>query len=298
MFRNLTARNAHASSTRSAARAAAGNGRALVGNFVRPPEVRQASLREVLAWPAQKQVEEIMARCADHDPAALEAFEENAANWVGGIHLTDNLRQLEDRSRYSNDLRVRRVEADLELTLDGWSKTPHSVDLLIDRVKSDKNYRFAALYFLGVLAGDGIEASRAHQFVLDQARNNRDPAVRQWATEGLRFMGTDTALDELFDIFTHDPSSAVRDRAGCNISDCGIFERRQRLAMVPRLIDLAAAPDTNPQMRNWCFLASQEISDEHLPSDATAWRRWYQENAPRKRAQFEALDWWQVRGDS
>ena len=129
---------------------------------------------------------------------------------------------------------MRRVEADLELTLDGWSKTPNSVDLLMGHAKSDPASRPSALYFLGILAGDGIAAERAHQFVLDYARNNADPTTRQWATEGLRFVSTDAALDELFEIFTQDSSFAVRDRAGCNISDCGIFERKQRLRLVPQ----------------------------------------------------------------
>ncbi len=293
MLRNMAGRNTRSNGTRGVT-----DGRAAGEGFVRSAETRQASLQEVLSWPAQKQAEELMARCADHDTSALKAFEESVPNWVGKIHLSDNLRQLEDRASYSSDLRVRRAEADLELTLDGWAKTPNSVDLLMDRVKTDKNYRPTALYFLGMLAGDGIETDRAHAFVVSYARSDADPLVRQWATEGLRFIGTDSALDELFEIFTHDPAMSVRDRAGCNISDCGIFERKQRLAMVPRLIDLAAAPETSAQMRNWCFLALQEISDENLPPYASAWRRWYEENADRKRAQFEALDWWQVRGDS
>jgi hypothetical protein len=51
-------------------------------------------------------------------------------------------------------------------------------------------------------------------------------------------------------------------------------------------------------MRNWSFLALQEITDENLPSDAAAWRRWYDDNASTKGAQFAALDWWRVRGDN
>jgi HEAT repeats len=192
---------------------------------------------------------------------------------------------------------VRRAEADLELTLYGWSKTPNSVDQLIALAKSDPASRPSALYSLGILAGDGVASERAHQFILDTARNNPDPTARQWATQGLSFVGTDAALDELFEIFTHDPSFAVRDRAGCNVSDCGSFERKQRLRMVPRLIDLVSDPHANPQMRNWSFLALREITEENLPSDAAAWRRWYDDKASAKQAQFAALDWWRVRGD-
>ena len=51
-------------------------------------------------------------------------------------------------------------------------------------------------------------------------------------------------------------------------------------------------------MRNWSFMALREITDENLPADAVAWRSWYNDKAYTKRAQFEALDWWQVRGDN
>ena len=269
-----------------------------VPHFVRTPEMRQASLAQVMAWPAQQQAEELTARALEHDSAALQAFDQSTPQWVGKIHLTDSLRQLEGRGRYSSDLRVRRAEADLELTLDGWPKTPNSVDMLMSQAKADLQVRARSLYFLGILAGDGIETEQAYSFILDYARHDRDPVVRQWGAEGLRFIGTDEALDELFDIFTHDASFAVRDRAGCNISDCGIFKRSQRLRMVPRLIDLISDTHLNTQMRNWSYLALREITDENLPPDAIAWRTWYRDHASTKQTQFAALDWWQVRGDN
>jgi hypothetical protein len=265
---------------------------------VRTERIRQATLEEVRAFPAQEQAEELLARSVAHDHAALQLLTQSSPSWVGNIHRTDNLEQVENQARYSSDLRVRRAEADVELAVDGWSKTPDSVNVLIDRARSDSSNRASALYDLGILAGDGVDSERSHQFVLDYARNNSDPAVRQWATEGLRFAGTDEALDELFGIFTQDPAFSVRDRAGCNISDCGIFERKQRFRMVPRLIDVASDPHVNPQMSTWCFMALREITEENLPGDAGAWRRWYAANGSVKLTQFEALDWWQVRGDN
>lgn len=271
---------------------------ASAAHFVRTSKMKQASLEEVSAWPPQQQAEELMARCIEHDATALPAFTQGTPQWIGKIHLSDNLRQLEVQGQYSSDLRVRRAEADLELTLDGWSKTPNSVDTLISEAQSNPAVRARSLYFLGILAGDGIESGRAHQFIVASARTDPDSAVRQWAAEGLRFIGSDQALDELFEIFTHDASFAVRDRAGCNISDCGIFKRSQRLRMVPRLIDLASDPRLDTRMRSWSFLALREITDEHLPPDAAAWRRWYAGNAAAKQTQFATLDWWQVRGDN
>jgi hypothetical protein len=288
-------------STKSALKLASARAGSVPGRarpFVRTAAVKQAPLDQVLAWPPQRQAEELMARAIAHDTAAVPAIAQRTPVWAGRIQLSDNLQQLENQGRYSSDLRVRRAEADLELTLDGWSKTPNSVDRLMGLAKSDPASRPRSLYLLGILAGDGVAPERAHRFILDYAKSDSDPIARQWATEGLRFVGSDTALDELFEIFTRDPSFAVRDRAGCNISDCGIFERKQRLRLVPRLIDLVSDSSAGPQMRSWSFLALREITDENLPEDAAAWRRWYNEKAAAKHAQFASLDWWQVRGDN
>jgi hypothetical protein len=271
---------------------------AAAAHSVRTERMSKATLEEVRAFSAQEQAEELLARSVAHDNAALQLLTQSSPGWVGNIHRDDHLERVESRARYSSDLRVRRAEADVELAVDGWSKASYSVNILMDRARSDPSYRALAFYYLGILAGDGVDSERSHQFILDYARNNSDPAVRQWATEGLRFVGTDEALDELFYIFTQDPSFSVRDRAGCNISDCGIFERKQRFRLVPRLIDLVSDPHLNPQMSSWCFLALREITGENLSGDAGVWRRWYDAKGPIKRAQFEALDWWQVRGDN
>jgi hypothetical protein len=211
--------------------------------------------------------------------------------------MTDRMRQLERRSEYSKDLRVRYANADIHLALDGWQKNGHAADLLIERARTDQHYRAAAVYFLGMLAGRGVDYDRIHGVLLDYARNDQDATVRQWAVEGMRYLGKDEVLDELFTSFTEDPAPSVRDRAGCNIADCGNFMRKQRMRMVPRLIDLAMNSRTNSQMRNWCFMALQEITDERLPADPLVWSRWYQEHGAEKMAEFERLDWWQVRGD-
>jgi hypothetical protein len=256
-----------------------------------------ADVERVLALPAQNQAEELLERAIGHDERALELFEQNVEGWIGHIHETGRMRQLERRSEFSKDLRVRYANADINLALDGWQKNERAADLLIERARTDEHYRAAAVYFLGMLAGRGVDYDRIHGVLLNYARNDKDARVRQWAVEGMRYLGKDEALDELFISFTEDPSTAVRDRAGCNISDCGNFMRKQRMRMVPKLIDLTASSSTTPQMRNWCFMAVHEITDENLPADALAWNRWYAEHGSEKMAEYERLDWWQVRGD-
>jgi hypothetical protein len=256
-----------------------------------------ADVDRVLALPAQAQAEELFERLIGHDARALEVFDQQVESWVGRINESDRMTQLLQRAQYSKDLRVRLAHVGISLTLQGFHKNEPAVNALISRASADPQHRAWAVYYLGMLAGRGVEYDRIHQVILDYARNDKDPAVRQWAVEGLRFLGKDEVLDELFTSFTEDPSMNVRNRAGCNISDCGIFTRKQRMLMVPKLIDLAMQQNTSAQMRNWCFLALREITDENSPANALAWNRWYADHGDEKMAEFERLEWWQVRGE-
>jgi hypothetical protein len=262
---------------------------------VRPMPDTEAG--RVLALPAQEQAEELLERAIGHEERARELFEQQVESWVGHIRLTDHMKLLEQRSEYSSDLRVRYANADINLTLDGWQKNEQAAEMLIDRARTDLHYRPAAVYFLGMLAGRGVAYQRIHPVLLEYAKHDPDAYVRQWAVEGLRYLGKDEALDELFESFTQDPSDNVRNRAGCNLADCGNFTRAQRMRMVPKLIDLVADPKTNPQMRNWSYMALREITDAGITGDLEAWRNWYRDHGPEKLAEFERLPWWQVRGD-
>jgi hypothetical protein len=282
---------------RNSARAAAVAPAKSAARRVFSSPLTDADVERVRALPAQAQAEELLERAIGHDARALELFEQQVESWIGHINMTDRMRELERRSEFSKDLRVRYANADINLALDGWQKNKQAADLLIERARTDASYRAAAVYFLGMLAGRGVDYDHIHGVLLNYARYDQDATVRQWAVEGLRFLGKDEALDDLFTSFTEDPVSLVRERAGCNISDCGIFTRKQRMRMVPQLIDLTMKASTSTQTRNWAFLALQEITDETLPQDAMAWSRWYQEHGAEKTAAFERLQWWQVRGD-
>jgi hypothetical protein len=265
------------------------------GRQVAYSPLTDADLERLQTLPEQAQAEELMTRAIQHDPRALEVFEQNIGVWR--IKRTAHLGELEVRSRFSTDLRVRYANADLNLAINGFAKTDDSANLLIARARTTPAHRPNCVYYLGMLAGRGIAYDRIYPALLDYAKNDANPQVRQWAVEGMRYLGTDEALDQLFDSFTRDPSDAVRDRAGCNVSDCGNFKRSQRMRMVPKLIHLAADPQTTPKMRNWAFLALREITDQSLPTDASAWRDWYTQHGAEKMAEFEQLDWWRVRGD-
>jgi HEAT repeat protein len=256
-----------------------------------------ADAERIQALPAQDQAEELLERATGHDQRALDLFDKNVESWVGHINLTDRMKQLERRSVFSSDLRVRYANADINLTLDGWQKNEEAADMLIERARTDQSYRAAAVYFLGMLAGRGVAYEKIHPVLLEYAKHDPDATIRQWAVEGMRYLGKDEALDELFESFTYDPSMSVRDRAGCNVSECGNFTRAQRMRMVPKLLDLVSDNRTSPQMRAWSFMVLHEITDANVPADAQSWKNWYRDHGAEKLVEFQALDWWQVRGD-
>jgi HEAT repeats len=263
---------------------------------VEEPRLAEVDLQHLQTLPEQAQAEKLLERAIQHDTGALDLFEQNIGAWHA-LQRTTQMDELERRSQFSTDLRVRYANADLNLAINGVPKTEASADALIAQAQADPAHRAYSVYAMGMLAGRGVGYERIYPVLVDYAKNDPNPQVRQWAVEGMRYLGTDEALGQLFDSFTHDPSDAVRDRAGCNVSDCGNFMRKQRLRVVPKLIELAADPQTAPQMRNWAFLALQEITDAALPADASAWRDWYAQHGAEKMTEFEQLDWWRVRGD-
>jgi HEAT repeats len=292
---NGGASSVRANTPRSASRSAAARPKPVPPRVFSGP-LTDADVTRVLTLPPQAQSEELFERLIGHDERALEIFGQQFDGWIGRISQSDRLSQLLQRAQFSKDLRVRLAHVDMSLALQGFHENQQAADSLMNRASTDPQYRAWAVFYLGMLAARGVDYDRIHQALLTYARNDKDPSVRQWAVEGLRFLGKDDVLDELFVSFTEDPSMKVRDRAGCNISDCGIFTRKQRIRMVPKLIDLAADSKTNAQMRSWSFMALQEITEANVPADALAWNRWYADHGAEKMAEFERIEWYQVRG--
>jgi len=295
---NVGARSVRANTSRTASRTAGASRPRPVPPRVFSGSLTDADVTRVLALAPQAQAEELFERLIGHDERALEVFGQQFDSWVGRVNQSDRMSQLLQRAQFSKDLRVRLAHVDMSLTLQGFHENQQAVDSLLNRASADPQYRSWAVFYLGMLAARGVDYDRIHQVLLNYARNDKDPNVRQWAVEGLRFLGKDEVLDELYTSFTEDPSMKVRDRAGCNIADCGIFTRKQRMRMVPKLIELAADAKTSAQMRSWSFLALQEITDANAPADALGWNRWYADHGAEKRAEFERLEWYQVRGEN
>lgn len=254
-------------------------------------------VERIFSLPLQQQAEELLERSIRHDERARELLEKHLRDWKGRVRESPRMKDLLNRAQYSRDLRVRSDYCAMMLNMDGWSEDADAVQILIQRAQSDSGSRGYDVWYLGMLGGRGVKPEQVHQVLLGYAHNDPDANVRQWATEAMRFLGTDQALDDLFQIFVSDPSFNVRDRAGCNVSDCGNFMRKQRMRMFPKFLELVENPATNAQMRSWSFLAMQEITDVAMPPDAKAWRQWYTQHSEEKMAQFKSIPEWQVRGD-
>jgi hypothetical protein len=289
--------SAISSRARAAARAKSSPVSKAIPRLIFPDAMTDGDIARIRSLPAQAQAEELLGRSLAHDERARQMFDSNVREWTGHLRMSPAMRQLETRSRFSSDLRVRQSNAAVNLALAGWARDSHSADVLIARARTEPEFRSYAVYYLGMLAGCGVDYDRIHTVLLDYAQHDPDPIVRQWAVEGLRFLAKDEVLDDLFQSFTRDPALAVRDRAGCNLADCGNFTRAQRLRLVPQLIALAADPGTAAQMRYWTFLSLTEITGETLPADAAAWSNWQRLHGAEKLAQFQSQPWWLIRGD-
>jgi len=139
---------------------------------------------------------------------------------------------------------------------------------------------------------------RIYPVLLDYAKHNPDATVRLWAVEGMRYLGSGEALDQLFESFINDPVvSGPRTSGRKSLRVRQFFTRQQRMRIVPKLLSVIASPTTAPQLREWSFLALHQITDQNLPNQVAPWQRWYEEHGRETLAQFEHQDWWRVRGD-
>ena len=198
----------------NSSRAAAAPRSRSVAPRVFPGPLTEADVARLLGSPPQAQAEELFERAIGHDARALEVLGQQVDGWIGHINHTARMAQLLGRAQYSKDLRIRLAHVDMSLALEGFHENEQAANSLIARASTDPQHRAWALYYLGMLAGRGVNYDRLHSVLLDYARNDKDPSVRQWAVEGLRFLGKDEVLCELFTSFTEDPTMNVRDRDG------------------------------------------------------------------------------------
>jgi hypothetical protein len=242
-------------------------------------------------------VEELLERSIRHDERARELLMSRIAQMTSKVKMTDSMTKLERQSSFSTDLRVRQANVAVNIAIVSYTVEEGSAHGLLEFAKQDQKARYSAVYYAGMLGSLENDKDSVVQELREFALHDPDANVRQWAVEGLRFFNTEEALAVEWQAFTTDPAMNVRDRAGCNVSDCGIFERKMRFRYVPKLIALLDDSKQSSQMHSWAAMALTEITDANVSPTASAWKKWYEENGARKEAEFEAIPWYQVRGD-
>src|SRR5256884_461133 len=103
----MTSFSSRMNNSHTAAAAAAANP---VTRRVFSAPLTDADVERVRGLPAQLQAEELLERAIGHDTRALELFDQQVESWIGHIGMSERVRQLEQRSQFSKDLRVRSEE--------------------------------------------------------------------------------------------------------------------------------------------------------------------------------------------
>jgi hypothetical protein len=144
----------------------------------------------------------------------------------------------------------------------------------IQELESGEGDRITDLWILGLLGNRGVEPGRVFQ-VLFQYAHHPDDHIRYWAIEGLAYLGTDTTIQPLLDIFRNDASANLRERAACGLAQSGMLQQSQRMKAMPALLTYLEDPTFGSTNHQWVIQALQDITGERIGDDPGAWRRWY-----------------------
>lgn len=274
----------------------------LVKQAVRPTQVDGAELTDadvarLEALDPQKTAEELLERSILHQERARELLMAKLPGLTSKITMTESMGKLEWRSGYSKDLRVRQANVLVNLAIAQYAVEDGAAQNLLEFGRQHPESRSSTVYYAGMLGSMQQDKDSVVGAIKEYALHDPNPEVRKWAVEGLRFFDTEEALAVEWEAFTTDSSAAVRDRAGCNVSDCGIFERRMRYKYVPKLIKLLDDPAQSAQMHTWAAMALSEITDANVAPNRQAWEQWYSEHGAPRETEIAALPWYEVRGD-
>jgi HEAT repeat protein len=226
----------------------------------------------------QKQAEALLELAVSHSDGAVEQISARADDWRGKLHWNPQIANLTTAALNSNDMHVRESGIEVQLAAYGMAKNPSTVDYLVGQADSSNHaHKIWALWTLGEMANRGIETERIVQ-VLTAHMKDPDVDSRRWAVEGLALVGTTPTITPLLETMHDDPSPLVRERAACSLAESGMLSHEQRLTAVPQLLNYSDDPSLDAQTHAWAFQALADITGQHLPHDASAWRSWYESN--------------------
>ena len=229
----------------------------------------------------QNRAQLLLERAVHHSPGAREEIAAQVDEWRGNLTLTPRLNSLITAALNSDDFGVRSDGIEVDLAAMNLAKTSQSADQLIRQASfGPDSQRIWALWTMGLMGNRGVEADRITEF-LKQELNNADPQLRQWAVEGMSYLGSDESIGLLMKAFHDDPSPVIRERAACGLAQSGMLSKEQRQTIIPRLLDYAGDSSLDAATQSWAYQALRDITAQTLPNDVAAWRKWHESNAGR-----------------
>src|ERR1700722_8400328 len=229
-------------------------------------------LRQLEHLKPQKQAETLLQMAVGRSDGAVDQISSRVDRWQGKLTWTSQIASLTSAALNSSDMHVRESGIEVELAAYGLAKNSASFDYLARTAGSrDHGQKIWALWALGLMGNRGVEPGRAVQILTDHMKD-ADPESRHWSVEGLALVGTPQTIPLLLAAMHDDPSPVVREGAACSLAESGMFTPAQRLSAVPQLVNYTDDPSLDAQTHAWVFQALSDITHQHLPNDAEAWR--------------------------
>ena len=222
----------------------------------------------------QQQAERLLERAISRYTGALDQIENRLPSWAGKLDYSKELQSLTSLAYNSRELRVRAAAIELTLSAFQIAKEPQAARSFMDKLKLSPENRPWNLWVLALLANRGVEAIEARRILLEFLRDP-DDNTREWAVNSLAMLGTEDVIEAMLDVFGHDKSLEVRERAGCGLAESGMMTQEQRRKAIPGLMRLMDDSTLDEKTQSWVFQALQEISGQNHGTDRAAWHTWH-----------------------
>ena len=224
--------------------------------------------------PPGGQVSLLLRRAINGYQGALEQIEQRQESWFDKFPISTELNAQVTVAYNSADIRIRTAAIEISLAGYGLRKERATVESLVEKLKADTGRRPWRLWTLGLLRHRGVEPALVHETLTEFLRDP-NPDTRRWAVNGLGMLARNDTIPLLLEIFRADPDSSIRERAGCNLADAGMYTREQRLHhALPGFLRLMDDVKLDSQTRSWVFHALREITGESIGDDSATWHNW------------------------
>lgn len=222
----------------------------------------------------QKRAEELLARVAMGDGAAVDRVLSESSDWTGKTQRTPRTSQLITSGLNSSNTPVREASLQAQLALDGVPRNENGLAMLEQQVGNPAQ-RPWALWTLGALGNRGVDPVHTAK-IIGSYLTDPDVNVRAASVDALSLVGTDETLPMLLDRFRNDPSPVVQERAACDLAQSGMYTHEQRMTAAASLVGWVDDSLLTAQQRGWAVQALTDIAGRNLGTNSEAWRSWYE----------------------